>query len=93
MTVAVLTAELHLSDTFSLKDKRSVVKSMVQRAAQRFRVSAAEVGHQDDIRRALVGVAVVSADAGHADAVLQSVLRFMEAEYPVELVHGGVEHR
>ncbi len=93
VVVAVLTAEFHLPETFSLKDKRSVVKSMVQRAAQRFRVSAAEVGHHDDVRRALVGVAVVSGDGAHADQVLDSVLAFMEAEYPVELVHGGVEHR
>lgn len=93
MVVAVLTVELRLHAAFSLKDKRSVVKSLIQRTAQRFRVSAAEVGHQDDIRRALVGVAVVSGDAAHADQVLQAAMRFMEAEYPVELVSGEVEHR
>jgi uncharacterized protein YlxP (DUF503 family) len=93
VVVAVLTAELHLPTAFTLKDKRSVVKSLVQRAAQRFRVSAAEVGYHDDVRRALIGVAVVSAEAEHADQVLHAVLRFMETEYPVELVRGGVEHR
>ena len=93
MVVAVLRADLRLPEAFSLKDKRSVIHSLVQRTAQRFRVSAAEVGAQDDIRRALVGVAVVSGEGTHAEQVLQSVLRFMESEYPVEVVSGEVERR
>lgn len=93
MVVAVLTAELRLPEAFTLKDKRSVVKSLVQRTAQRFRASAAEVGLLDDVRRAIVGVAVVSASAAHADSVLQSALRFIEGTYPVEVVSGEVEHR
>jgi len=93
VVVAVLTAEFRLPGAFTLKDKRSVVKSLVQRTAQRFRVSAAEVGLQEDIRGALIGVAVVSASSTHADQVLQAAQRFMEGEYPVELVSGGVEHR
>jgi uncharacterized protein YlxP (DUF503 family) len=93
VVVAVLTADLRLPEAQTLKDKRSVVKSLVQRTAQRFRVSAAEIGSQDDPRRAVIGVAVVSGEAAHADQVLQAALRFMESEYPVEVVHGGVEHR
>ena len=91
--MAVLHAELHLPESFSLKDKRSVVKSLLQRSAQRYRVSAAEVGLQDDVRRARIGVAVVSASAVHADTVLQEVLRFIAGTYPVEVVSEEVEHR
>ncbi len=91
--VAVLRAELRLPEAFTLKDKRSVVKSLVQRTAQRFRASAAEVGLQNDVRRALVGVAVVSTSAAHADSVLRSALGFMEGTYPVDVVSGEVEHR
>lgn len=93
VVVAVLTAEFRLPEALTLKDKRSVVKSLVQRTAQRFRASVAEVGLQGDIKGALIGVAVVSGSAAHADQVLQSALRFMEDEYPVELVSGEVEHR
>jgi uncharacterized protein YlxP (DUF503 family) len=93
VVVGVLTAEFLLPESSTLKDKRSVVKSMIQRCGQRFRASAAEVGLQDDARRALVAVAVVSASPRHVDEVLQAALAFMEGNYPVELVRGGVEHR
>lgn len=93
MVVAVLTASFRLPQASTLKDKRAVVKSMVQRCAQRFAVSAAEVGWLDDPRRALVAVAVVSGEARHADQVLASALAFMERSYPVDLIDSAVEHR
>jgi uncharacterized protein YlxP (DUF503 family) len=93
LVVAVLTALFRVPAAQSLKDKRSVVQSLVRRTAQRYRVSAAEVGHLDDVRRAEVAVAVVSGDGRHAEQVLQAALRFMEESYPVELISGGVEQR
>ncbi len=93
MVVAVLTAEFRLPAAQTLKDKRSVVQSLVRRTAQRFRVAAAEVGLQDDVRRAEVAVAVVSGEWRHAEQVLQEALRFMESQYPVEFIDGGVERR
>ena len=93
VVVAVLTAEFRLPQASTLKDKRCVVKSMVQRCGQRFRAAAAEVGLQDDPRRALVAVALVSVSGRHADQVLAAALEFMEGSYPVELIDAGVEHR
>ena len=93
MVVAVLTAVFRLPGTQSLKDKRSVVQSLVRRTARRYRVSAAEVGRQDDVRCAEVAVAVVSGDGRHAEQVLQAALRFIETSYPVEYIGGGVEQR
>ena len=93
MWVGVLTAEFRLPQASTLKDKRSVVKSMLQRAAQRFRVSAAEVGLHDDPRRALVAVAVVSREGAHGRQVLDAVLGFAESAYPVELIDAAVESR
>ena len=93
MVVAVLTAEFRVPAAQSLKDKRSVVQSLVRRTAQRYRVSAAEVGHLDDGRRTEVAVAIVSGDGRHAEQVLQAALRFIETSYPVEYIGGGVEQR
>jgi uncharacterized protein YlxP (DUF503 family) len=93
MVVGVLTAEFVLPQASTLKDKRSVVQSMVTRLADRFRVSVAEVGRHDDPRRAVVAVAVVSTTARHVDQVLDQALRFLEGQYPVEVVACEVEHR
>jgi uncharacterized protein len=68
-------------DVASLKGKRSVVRPVVAELKRRYAVSAAEVGHLDLHRRALLGVAVVAADAGHCREVLDACERAV-AERP-----------
>ncbi|MBL8222124.1 MAG: DUF503 domain-containing protein, partial [Bryobacterales bacterium] len=50
-TIGVLTLELHLPDSHSLKDKRSVVKGLKDRLRHRFNVSVAEIGGHDTWQR------------------------------------------
>ena len=71
MFAAIVRVELHLPLARSLKDKRSVVRSLKERAQSRMRVSIAEVGVLDDPRRATLGVAVVSNSAAMCDRVLE----------------------
>lgn len=75
MTVGVLTLELRIEDSHSLKDKRHVVKSLKERLRHKFNVAVAEVDYQDLWQRALVSAVTVSADHSHAEQVLQSVER------------------
>ncbi len=93
MVVSVLTVDFRLPEASTLKEKRSVIQSMLTRARARFGVSAAEVGWQDDAGRARLALALVSTSGEHADRMLQAALGFMEGQYPVELVSAGVEHR
>ncbi|MCY3569109.1 MAG: DUF503 domain-containing protein [Chloroflexi bacterium] len=78
--VTVLTVELLLFDSASLKDKRSVVRSVLQRARNKFGVAAAEVGDQDDRTRATLAFAAVSSDAQVSHASAQKVIEFLERE-------------
>jgi hypothetical protein len=73
MFVGVLRLSLDIVGARSLKDRRSVVRSLKERAQSRMRVSIAEVGELDDPRRATLGVAVVSNSAAMCDQVLASV--------------------
>ncbi len=73
MFVGVMRFSLEIVGARSLKDKRSVVRSLKERAQNRLRVSIAEVGGLDDPRRAHFGVAVVSNDAAVCDHVLADV--------------------
>lgn len=61
----------------SLKDRRQVVKPILEGARHRFRISAAEVGHLDKWQRAGLGFAVVAAQEGHASDVIDNVERFV----------------
>ncbi len=74
-TVGVLTLELHLEDSHSLKDKRHTVKSLKDRLRAKFNVAVAEIDYQDTWQRALVSAVTVSGDHSHAEQVLQLVER------------------
>lgn len=65
--------ELRLRRARSLKDKRQVVRSLLDRARARYDVSAAEVGAQDVHDRAVLGFALVSSAVGHAEEVMDAV--------------------
>lgn len=73
MFVGVLRFSLQIPGARSLKDRRSVVRSLKERAQARLHVSIAEVGNVEDPRRATFGVAVVSSSATVCDQVLSSV--------------------
>jgi uncharacterized protein YlxP (DUF503 family) len=75
--VACLTLELHLPDVHSLKEKRAVVRPILEGARHRFAVAAAEVDHQDLWQRATLALAAVSGSPRHADEVLDAVERFV----------------
>lgn len=61
----------------SLKDKRTVVRKIKDRAAAKHHVRVAEVGGQDTWQRAVLGFAVVSADRAHVESVVDGVIRFV----------------
>jgi uncharacterized protein YlxP (DUF503 family) len=63
--------ELHLPACQSLKDKRTIVKSLKDRLHNRFNVSVAETAHQDLWQRCELTAAVVSTDRRHAESVLR----------------------
>ena len=77
MWVGSIRFDLLLGDVHSLKEKRSVVRPIVSELRRKYDVSAAEAGHLDLHRRALIGVAVVAADAQHCRAVLDSCERLV----------------
>jgi uncharacterized protein YlxP (DUF503 family) len=84
--VLALEVELHVVDAHSLKDKRQVVKSIVETARRRFGISAAEIGRQDSWQRATLGFAVVASSARQATLVIDDVDRFVWAQPGVEIV-------
>jgi uncharacterized protein YlxP (DUF503 family) len=73
----------------SLKDKRQVCRSVIDKARKRFNASIAEVDTQDLHRALTIGVAVVSGDHAHARRSLDEIVRFMGEHANAELT--GVE--
>ena len=90
-TVGVLTLELHLDDSHSLKDKRHTVKSLKDRLRGKFNVAVAEIDYQDLWQRGLVAAVTISSDHTHAEQVLQSVEREAASILGGMLVAANVE--
>ncbi|MBI5694678.1 MAG: DUF503 domain-containing protein [Nitrospirae bacterium] len=91
MFVGILTAELHVPESGSLKGKRSVVKGLKDRIRSRFNVSVAEVGETELWQRATLGIAVVSNDRSHADEVLAKVVDLIRSNTSAELLDYQIE--
>jgi hypothetical protein len=89
--VGVLTLELRLEHSHSLKDKRHVVLSLKERLRHKFNVAVAEIDYQDLWQRAAVAAVTVSADHAHAAAVLQSVEDEAAELLGADLVEATVE--
>ncbi|HEY3203634.1 MAG TPA: DUF503 domain-containing protein [Thermoanaerobaculia bacterium] len=94
MVIAYALFDVHLPGCRGLKEKRMIVKSLKSRIRNSFDVSAAEVGDQDLLQRSQLAVAAIGAAQEPLDALLQTVLRFVEQnldgeilEYRNEFIH------
>ena len=79
MVIGVRSWELHLPGAHSLKDKRSVIKSLKDRMHNEYNVSVAETGRQDAWQSAEITACLVAVDRRHVESVLSSLDRFVES--------------
>jgi uncharacterized protein len=93
VVVGTLRLEVLIPNSRSLKDKRRVVRSLLDRLRHRFRVAAAEVEDNDVHNHAVLGFAAVSNDVRHAQSILTQVVEFVRnsphallGEYDLEIV-------
>ena len=98
MVVGVCRIVLALPGVGSLKGKRSIVRRITDRVRNKFNVAVAEVAQMDVHRRAVIGLAVVSNDAPHANSMIDAIVSFVSGatealviDRSMELVHVG-EH-
>ncbi len=91
MVIGVCKIVLMLDEAFSLKEKRHIVKSIIERLKSRFNISAAEVELNDKWKNAVIGIACISNNAGHADSMLSSVVNFVENDGRAVLVDVSTE--
>lgn len=85
MTVLSARLTFCISHANSLKDKRQVSRSIIDKARHKFNASIAEVDTQNMHQILTIGVAVVSGDAAHAKQMIEELIRFMEEHADAEL--------
>lgn len=75
----------------SLKEKRMVVKSLVEKTKHKFNVSVAEVDYQDVHKTIVIGFACVTNEKRQADSVIQHILNYMEQITEAEMISVEIE--
>lgn len=80
MIVGVMTAKLHMQGITSLKQKRSIVKSVIGRLKSRFNISSAEVDHNDNKTSAVIAISLVSNDTRFVNQQFDKIINFMRRD-------------
>ena len=86
LALSYATIRLRLSGNRSLKGKRQVLRKIVDRVRNKFNVSISEIAEHDNWQLAVLGIAAVSNERGHADSMLNNVVRFIEQLYVAEII-------
>lgn len=92
MVVAILTIEILVPNSGSLKDKRSIVKRIKDRSRNKFNISVAEVEYQDKWQRAKLAFATVSSDYKRAEETLQKLFKMLDSDFGFEIVQFNFEY-
>ena len=87
MVVGVSIFELHLPEARSLKQKRKVIKSLVDRIHRRFRVSIAETDHHDLHQRSEISIAAIARSPADGRRLMDSIRDLIDDEHAAMLIH------
>ncbi|MDR5658996.1 DUF503 domain-containing protein [Serpentinicella sp. ANB-PHB4] len=91
MLVGICNVTVRMYETNSLKSKRQIIKSLIERIKARYNVSIAEVGEQEKWQLAEIGFCCVSNTNKHADSMIQSVIKFIEQDGRVDITNCSTE--
>ena len=91
MTVGVARVSFHLHGNRSLKEKRRIVKSLIEKSKHRFNVAIAEVGDQDLHQRSTIGIAVVGNDSRLLNSLLDQIITYMDSLQLADLIDQEIE--
>ncbi len=91
MIVGLLTLDLHIFESHSLKEKRFVIKSLIDRIKNKFNVSVAEVDANDLWQRSVIGIAFVSNETVMVNKVFEQIKNLVVSIHSVELLDSQME--
>jgi len=91
MVVGICQIDLVIHDNHSLKGKRQVLKTIMEKVKNRFNVSIAEVADNDVWQRSQIGFSVVGNDNRHVNSVLDKALNFIEGLHVAEIIDHRIE--
>ena len=92
MVVGVLRVELRVPGAQSLKDKRSVLKSLKDQLRGRFNIAVAEVEASELWQRATIGISAVGEDRAYLNGLLAEVTEWIRRTHLIEVIQVEQEY-
>ncbi len=93
MIVGLLSIEIYIPGSSSLKEKRMILKSLKDRAHKKFNVSVTEAGYHDKWQRSLLGFALVAEKEKFVQEALNKLFTWLDNETAFEIVKFNFEFR
>ena len=90
--LGLCTVEFELAGVTTLKEKRSILKSMLTRLHNTFNISTAEIDFHDAVNASIIAFTLVTNDTRFANQTISTILNWIEANYPdAEIVNQEIE--
>lgn len=77
---------LHLYYVDSLKEKRRIIRSILDHTQHRFQLSTAEIGYLNSLGRSSLGFGMATNDMQKAEKILQQVINYIDEQSAVEII-------
>lgn len=87
MKVLLLRVTLRASWVHSLKEKRMVAKSIIQKLKNKFNISVGEVDKQDIHQTIVIGISGVCGTSAQVDSTMENIIRFIEDNTYSEIIN------
>lgn len=86
MIIGICTCEIFIFNANSLKSKRSVVKSIIEKSKNRFNISIAEVGENDKWQKSIIAFSTISNDQNIVEETIEKVINFFDSYSEIEII-------
>lgn len=89
--IALLTLDLMIPGSESLKSKRRVLQSLKERIRNKYNVAIAEVGELDKWQRSVIALTSVSNDHDHLAAMMSEVMKLAELQLQAQIIDSHLD--
>ena len=86
MIIGICTCEIFIFNANSLKSKRSIVKSIIEKSKNRFNISIAEVGENDKWQKSIIAFSIISNDQKIVEETIEKVINFFDSYSEIEII-------
>ncbi|MBY6946725.1 DUF503 domain-containing protein [Clostridium botulinum] len=87
MKILILKITLRASWVSSLKEKRMIIKSLIQRLKNKFNISVSEIDAQDIHKTVVIGMVGICGNSAQVDSTAENIIEFIDSNTDAEIIH------